>query len=215
MTYLQLINRVLIRLREPSALTPTDNDYTTLVGYLVNDAKELVEKAWDWTALRSSVTVTTSNGTSDYSLTGFGVDFKLTDAYDDTSNVRLKLISKELMNSWTALSTAPSGTPTHFCYVGVDTNGDTKVRLYPTPASTLSVKFEATVRGAELSNATDTTVLPTKPIEMYAWAMATRERGETGGTAAQELFGLADRALSDAIALDASKYPAELTWTQV
>jgi hypothetical protein len=63
-----------------------------------------------------------------------------------------------------------------------------------------------------MSAAVDTTSLPIKPIEMYAWSLASRERGETGGTAAQELFALADKSLGDAIALDASKYPSELTW---
>ena len=44
MTYLALINKVLIRLRELVATTPTDNDYVTLIGYLVNDAKKTVGK---------------------------------------------------------------------------------------------------------------------------------------------------------------------------
>jgi hypothetical protein len=71
------------------------------------------------------------------------------------------------------------------------------------------------IREAELEDATDETALPFRPIVMYAWAMATRERGETGGTAAQEIFGLADRALGDAIALEATKYQQELLWRPV
>lgn len=212
MTFLSLINRVLIRLRETTALTPTDNDYVTLVGYLVNDAKELVEKAWNWTSLRTSVSVATTASDSTYTLTGLGLDFTLLDAYNDTQNTRLKLIPQQLMTSWTSLSSAPSGPPSHFCYVGNDSNGDPNIIVYPTPDAAYTLKFDAIIREGELSASSDTTALPTKPIEMYAWALATRERGETGGAAAQEIFALADKALGDAIALDASKYPSELTW---
>ncbi len=215
MTFLQLINRVLVRLREDEAVTVSDNSYVTLVGYMVNDAKELVEKAWDWSGLRTTATVSATLGVSTYTITGFGLDFKLTDAYNDTQNVRLKLIPFEQMNTWTALADAPSGPPTHFCYAGNDSNGDPSIIVYPTPDASYTLKFDATVREAELSAASDTTALPVKPIEMYAWAFATRERGETGGSSAQEVFALADRALADAIALDASKFPAELTWTPV
>lgn len=215
MTFLQLINRVLVRLREEEASTITENSYVTLVSYLVNDAKELVEKAWDWSGLRTTATVSATIGDSTYTITGFGLDFKLTDAYNDTQNVRLKLIPRELMNTWTALADTPSGPPTHFCYAGNDSNGDPNIVVYPTPDGSYTLKFDATVREGEFTTASSTTALPTKPIEMYAWAMATRERGETGGASAQEVFALADRALADAIALDASRYPGELTWTPV
>jgi hypothetical protein len=215
MTFLTLINRVLIRLRETSAVSPTDNDYVVLIGYLVNDAKEIVEKAWDWSGLRTTATVSATVGDATYTLTGFGLDFKLSDAYNDTQNCRLKLISSQLMTSWTSLSDTPSGPPSHFSYAGNDSNGDPNIIVWPTPDGSYTLKFDATVREAELTNASDATALPTKPIEMYAWALATRERGETGGASAQEIFAIADKALGDAIALDASRYPAELTWTVV
>lgn len=215
MTFLQLINRVLIRLREEEASTITENAYVTLISYLVNDAKTLVEQAWDWSGLRTTATVSATVGDSTYTLMGFGLDFKLTDAYNDTQNGRLKLIPYEVMNTWTVLSSTPSGPPTHFCYAGNDSNGDPNIIVYPTPDGSYTLKFDATVREGDFASATDTTTLPTKPLELYAWALATRERGETGGASAQEIFALADRALADAIALDASKFPAELTWTPV
>lgn len=215
MTYINLINRILVRLRETTAISPTDNDYVTLVGYLVNDAKSIVEKAWDWTCLRTTVTVSAVVSDNTYVLTGFGGDFKLTDAYNDTQNTRLTLVPYQRMTEWISLNTAPTGPPSHFCYNGNDSSGDPQIIVYPTPDASYTLKFDATVRGSELSAASDTTSLPTRPIELYAWALATRERGETGGAAAQEIFALADAALADAIALDASKYPAELTWVTV
>jgi len=47
------------------------------------------------------------------------------------------------------------------------------------------------------------------PVMHLAIALLARERGETGGTSAPEYFAIADRYLSDAIALDAQKHPEE------
>jgi hypothetical protein len=46
MTYLQLVNKVLTRLREDTVSTVSQNTYSALVGEFVNDAKRLVEDAW-------------------------------------------------------------------------------------------------------------------------------------------------------------------------
>lgn len=215
MTFLDIINRVLVRLRELAATTPTDNDYVTLVGYLVNDAKKTVEEAWDWSALRTTLTVSATISDNSYTLTGAGTNFKLLDVYNSTQLSRMQLITQNDMNDRINLNTAATGAPSHFSYNGVDASGDQKIIIYPTPDGSYTLKFDAIVREAELTLATDTTALPHQPIIMIAWAMAARERGETGGTAAQELFGLSDRYLGDAISLDASRYQAELTWSVV
>ena len=53
MTYLQLVNSVLRRLRENEVASVTDNDYSKLIGEFVNDSNRLVEDAWDWSYLRA------------------------------------------------------------------------------------------------------------------------------------------------------------------
>ena len=45
-----------------------------------------------------------------------------------------------------------------------------------------------------------------------ATALASRERGELGGTPTSELFAIADSQLSDAIARDAQSYPNDIDW---
>ena len=72
-----------------------------------------------------------------------------------------------------------------------------------------SIRFDLIARENELSNDTDTTALPASPIIHTAVALLARERGETGGTTAQDYFLIADRHLSDEIALDAYKNPEE------
>jgi hypothetical protein len=65
--------------------------------------------------------------------------------------------------------------------------------------------------------ASDATVLkvPSDPVLQLAFAMALRERGETGGQSAAEQFGVAAIAMSDAIQIDANKYQNELTFFPV
>ena len=62
MTYLQLVNAVMKRLRESTVTSVDQNTYSALVGELVNESKRIVENAWDWEALRSDITFNTSDG---------------------------------------------------------------------------------------------------------------------------------------------------------
>jgi hypothetical protein len=214
-TYLNLINKVLIRLRETEALTPIDSEYVQLVGMMVNDAKKLVEDSWDWSNLRTTKTVSATVGDATWTLTGVGHNYKFLDAINATSRTRMKLITQNEMNTRSVLNSAAQGSPYEFSLGVIDSNGDQAITVYPVPDGSYTLQFDLVVREDELENASDTTILPIQPIVLYAWAMATRERGETGGMAAQEIFSLADRALADAIGLEASRYQAELTWRQV
>ena len=64
MTYLDIVNNVLRRLREDTVTTVTNDTYSTMVGDFVNDAKQLVENAWDWSNLRSALTIVTGKHSS-------------------------------------------------------------------------------------------------------------------------------------------------------
>ena len=50
MTYLEVINSVLRRLRETEATTVIDNSYTKLVATYVNDVMKEMRDQWDWNA---------------------------------------------------------------------------------------------------------------------------------------------------------------------
>jgi hypothetical protein len=51
--------------------------------------------------------------------------------------------------------------------------------------------------------------VPTKPIELLAYALAVEERGEDGGASPVSAFARAQNSLQDAIALDALKHSDE------
>ena len=51
MTYLEIVNSILVRLREPTVSTVGLDAYSTLIGKFVNDAKRQVEDAYAWNVL--------------------------------------------------------------------------------------------------------------------------------------------------------------------
>ena len=215
MTYLQLVNKVLTRLREETVSTVSQNTYSALVGEFVNDAKQFVEDSWDWSALRTTLTLTTTADIFNYNLTGSGNRIEILDVVNDTSNFFLKYKEQHWFNN-TFLNNEPAkGSPAYYTFNGVDSNGDTAVDIYPIPNSVYAIRFNSILRTPELSEDTDQVLIPTLPIIHLATAFAARERGETGGTSAGEMFNIADKSLSDAIALDTSKHPEELIYQAV
>ena len=90
MTYLNLVNNVLRRLREDEVTNVSESTYSKMVGDFVNDAKKLVENAWDWSALRSTLTITTAADDYTYSLTGSGNQGRVFRIINDTSNCELR-----------------------------------------------------------------------------------------------------------------------------
>ena len=67
MTYLNLMNNVLRRLREEEVTNVSATTYSKMVGDFINDAKKLVEESADWSALRSTITISTAASDNTYS----------------------------------------------------------------------------------------------------------------------------------------------------
>lgn len=215
MTYLQLVNKVLTRLREETVSTVSQNTYSALIGELVNDSKRLVEDSWDWSALRTTLTVTTTADIFNYVLTGSGNRAKILDVINDTSNFFIEYKDAHWFNKAFLVDTPASGSPRYYTFNGVDANGDTAVDISPIPDGVYDLRFNSVLRTPELENDTDEVTIPTLPIIHFAVAFAARERGETGGQSSGELLIMAQQMLSDAIALDAIKHPEETIYAAV
>jgi hypothetical protein len=210
--YLTIVNEVLRRLREDEVSAVANTAYSKMVGDFVNDAKRIVEDSHDWSALRTTVVVPTVENTTEYSLTNAGERVKIYSAINDTSNFFMRYESPNWFNNAYYISGEVTGTPDSYTFSGIDSNEDTKVQVYPKPDAVYSLRFDLIARENELVNDTDTTVLPKNAIVHNAVALLARERGETGGTTAQDYFLIADKHLSDAIALDAYKNPEEFIY---
>ncbi len=149
MTYLELVNNVLRRIREEEITSVSANTYSKKIGDFVNDAKRLVKTAWDWSGLKTTI---------------------------------------------------------------VGAGGDAQVDLYPVPDDVYQLTCRCVLRNPSLVDNTDVLRIPWEPVLHFAVALAARERGETGGTSTPEYFAIADKYLSDAIALDAQKHPYATDW---
>ena len=207
MTYLELINDVLVRLRETTVSTVTETTYSTLIGKFVNDAKRQVEDAFAWNVLGTTITLSTTSGTYQYALTGAGQKFQVIDVLNVTSNIGMKNIDFASMNRKQNFSTPVSGIPYEFCFDGVDGNYDTKVTIYPRPDGVYSIPFSLAVPQATLSSDSTVIAVPDVLVVQNAYARALVERGEDGGLSSSEAYQLYKAMLSDYIALEGTRYP--------
>jgi hypothetical protein len=213
-TYLDLVNDVLIRMREPEVTTVNENTLSKLVGRLVNDAKRQVEDAYAWNALTDTLIIETTANTYGYVLTGSGTRFKVIDAQDNTNKSVINALSTKLMSQYLLNNTNP-GNPMYYNFNGIHSTGDTKVDFYPVPNAGLTLYFNLYIPQAELTSDTTTVLVPKEPVVLGAFARALVERGEDGGLTATEAYGLYKSSLADAIAIESSRYVEEETWEAV
>ena len=207
MTFLELVNDVLVRLREPVVTTYNETTYSTLIGKFINDAKRQVEDAFSWNALGTTITVTTVANTSSYSLTGAGQKFQVMDVINTTSLVGLRNISFTDMNRKLNFAPVATETPVQYAFDGVDGSYDTQVKLYPIPNGVYTVKFMLTVPQATLASDSTVVKVPDVLVVQNAYARALVERGEDGGLTSSEAYSLYKAMLSDYIALEGTRYP--------
>jgi len=208
MTYLELVNDVLVRLREQTVTTVSLTTYSTLIGKFVNDAKRQIEDAYDWNALGTEVDVTTSSGVYEYALTGAGQKFRVTsEPLNTTSNVVMQVIPVGDMRRKQNLLPIVNAVPTQYCFEGVDGNGDAKVQLYGRPNGVYTIKFFLAVPQAALSSNSTSVLVPDVLVAQNAYARALVERGEDGGLNSSEAYALYRSMLSDYIALEATRFP--------
>ena len=300
MTYLNLMNNVLRRLREEEVTTVNESTYSKMVGDFINDAKTTVEQSYDWSALRKTVVINTpldsaerpvgdvsgngdvrafdaslysgyvagtltdqeqldyinnvlnpwaldnmasyNPGTSTfsdailqaslniepqktlldtpfrpntYSLTGSGDDVKIISIVNDKQNCFVEYQTKAWFDEKQYINSFTTGVPLYYTFSGLDDSGDTRLLVHPRPNDVYFLRVNMIKRQASLSVDGDNLLVPSQPVIHLAVALLARERGETGGTSTAEYFAIADKYLSDAIAIDAAKHPEEMIFRTI
>ena len=219
MTYLELVNKVLRRLRESEVDTVqgtgNSNSYARLIGDFVNEAKSQVEVAWDWSALRSTLTLTTTPDVFNYELNGSQNNFKVLHVLNDTNNIEMKYQTGKWFDTEFLMADPQRGIPAFYNFNGVSVDGDTQVDIYPIPDAVYDIRFNVTQRNLELTEDAQTIVIPHRPIILLATAMAIEERGEDGGQQSINAYAAAQSALADEIAMDAARHPEDTIWYSV
>lgn len=211
MTYIDIVNSVLRRLREATVTTVADSDYSILVSDFVLATKREVESAWDWTALRQVIQVTTVQGTSAYTLTGAGRRFKTQDVYNITDEQFLTPINAKLGR--VDILDAQQDQPRQYFYEGIDTStGDLKVKLTPVADGVHVINFNLVVPQTDAPADSDEILMDEWPIILGSWAKAIDERGEDSGKNVANAVQQYEVALSDSVAIDFARQPEEQDW---
>lgn len=212
-TYLDVVNNVLRRLREPAVTSVNDTDYSAMIGVLVNDAKREVEDAYDWNALTDTLTAVTSDAVFNYVLVGSRTRFRVMDVLNDTSDFALRYAPSTWMNRQYLLTDSQKGEPLYYNFNGVDANGDTQVDLFPIPDGVYNVRFNLVIPQADLATDTTRVLVPDHLVALLAYSKAIAERGEDSGVMSSEAYQMYRLALADAVAIERNHYNEEMVWS--
>ena len=212
MTYLELVNAVLVRMREDTVttLTGSTDNVVLLVKAFVNDAKRLCEAATTWNCLNAEWDATTSTSSSLVSVTGAGKGVVIEDIYR-ADGYLLKPQSLAYIRRKLAGNTTP-GDPQYYAADGVDANGDVRLRLFPQPETAETLTVYGSRKTPDLSGDDDVLVIPSEPVFQIAFAMSAAERGENGGQSSAELMAVGQQMLRDAVALDGNLSYLDDVW---
>jgi hypothetical protein len=219
MTYLEAVNKVLRRLREPEVGSVDETVYSKLIGEFVSDAKSLVENAWSWSGnIQQNLTIGTS--LTDLAIPNSTVNTQVRSVRNIDTKTDLKKLEYTdfrdlVMDNLLVDNYGPQ--PEFYATQFDFTTDSQKVYFWPPTEGTktfyLNVRWDN--RGDDVLTDSSTLSVPSLPVVQFAHAMAVEERGETGGTTPATLFGIAKSTLSDAVAYDAAAFPSATTWVDV
>ncbi len=215
MTYLDLVNDVLIRLREPEVANVSDTTYSKLIGKFINDAKRQVENAYDWNDVAETFTITTSASTYQYPLTSVNSRYKILQVIDNTKNITLNPCPVAWFNRQITQDNPTNNDPYMYVVDGVNGSRQPLINFWPIPSGTNSINVYLSNPQDDLSNDTDVLYVPYEPVVLGAYARALVERGEDGGLNSSEAYQLFKTSLSDQIALESSRSVEGANWSAV
>jgi len=213
MTYIEIVNSVLVRLREEKVDAVNENEYSSLIGQLVNVAKRDVENAFNWEALRKTVHLITEAGTFHYELLDTTTDARTLDVYNASNRNWMDSRTTEWMDKMFAPKDVPKGSPQAYAWNGVTSTGNLEVDLYPIPAKIERLRFNMTCPQKDLVAEGDELYVSHMLVIENALARAIEERGEDGGSSNQQQRY--QSLLADAISMESSRKPMETIWRGV
>jgi hypothetical protein len=205
MNYLQIINKVLRKLRQNQTQSIDSSEYVMQIADFVNDAKRMVEDAYWWTQLREQkqLTVTPSSNMYMLELNDRGRIWKEWNGREyrpvfqcwESGNWLKELTTT--FTSWNLDRDTGSQEPNVYSM-----NGKT-CTLYPFPNKTYNYRYDVLNPQDDLLIAEDNLLVPSQPVILRAYAMAISERGEDGGASYNEADDAARRSLADSVGIQA------------
>lgn len=229
MTYLELVNSVLKRLRESTVGSINETVYSTLVGEFVNDAKRVVEDAWPWRSLIDTVSVPLTSGVQSYDIEDYPCDnlgvaprdrarlfidpetgsplVRITTDNEEAYIVKVSQ-SYQFIERKQAQNDSSYAKPESVIVTvnpsPLDGKSDIRLQMVPIPDNSYSLQLYLVNPQNALTNATDRLQVPYQPVLQLAYLYCLYERGEEVGEMLSLTAEKAKDALADAIMHDSS-----------
>ena len=208
-TVLNIVNKVMARLREDTLGALSDSDYGRTVLQLLNDAKREVEDAFNWSALRNTIDVSAVQGTSTYSVSDGASNYtnqrsRLVEVYNSTTDQYLTQIPRDHLRRL-RYDDDQENEPIYYSIDGYDSDQNIQIEIHPIPDTSYTLKCTAFTPQEDFSVATggsQTISVPWMPVYLRTLSLALRERGDDEGTSFGEAFQDYIIALNDAIAYE-------------
>lgn len=216
LTYLQIINRVLPRLREKTVASNGATTYSAMIGTMVNQIKNEIEVAWMWRDLRDTYSITAVPGTTLYTFTDAGQQAKILDMWNITeASEMMRGTFRDFNRKFFGVTTVDTGPPTKYLPAGLNASNDLQVDIWPSPDATNTLKANLYIPQAELTADATVVLVPNHVLIEGVIAMALAERGDDSGTAAQSQEGRYRDMLASAIAFEVGHDDSEMAWNPV
>lgn len=220
LTWLQIINRVLVRMRESTVAANNSTEYSTLIGGLVNQVKTEIEEAYYWSALRQTFTVSTTGGSgvSNYTLTSAGPNAAIIDAWNTTTGQQLTRGTNADFNAmfFGAAGSVLTGPAEQFLSAGLSVNYDMTVDIWPLPSASETLKFNVYKPQVDLAIDSDVPLVPQNVLIEEVIARAKVERGEEDAPQPQPgMTFIRSDLLASAISREGGQDDSEMDWEAV
>lgn len=216
MTYVEIVNEVLKRLREDTVESVGLTEYSSLIGTLVNEAKRTVEDSHQWSVLDTDISVTTSAGVRDYTLVGTNNRTVVKFGYNETKKWFLDNTNRSELVRMQELNFSPVYNDVlRYTMLKRDVNGQIIVRVDPYPVSATTLKFNCKIPQSNLIGNQDQLYVPEEPVILQAYYLAIVERGEDNGQGSMQAMEKAKESLRDHIAIDKNGNDDDTIWVAV
>lgn len=213
MTFLEVVNRVLLRMRESEVTGWDDSNYSRLVGRLVNDAKREVENTHQWAGLKTLTDVSVSASDTSAAFSGTNKRTRIINIYNDTDNCRLHRRDRDTIVRWREQSdSTQSGAPNWWGFAGHDASGNVQVELWPDSDGSYTLTLDAIVPQGEIETNNTEITIPAEAIMLRATALALAERGDDQGQTFAQVMNEYQIALNDAIVQDKDNAAISDAW---
>lgn len=215
-TYLDLVNAVLLRVREPTVQTVSQSAYSLLIGEMVNEAKREVEDAWNWAIFRTTKNINTASTVSQYEIPSTNPRTRVLSIYLPSAHLYLEKVSEDHMNTLLNVNPTQAGRPYYYSFApSTAATGVLNINVFPIPDQVYAIKAECVVPQEDLVNDLDYAWLPKDVIVQGAYLRAINERGEDGGRLSDQQSELYRKTVANYISIEAERFKDELNWEAV